>query len=354
MKELQLHVGEVQRKISYWFNNVDLLTQAFTRRSYSEENGGANNEVLEFVGDRVLDFYVTKILMDRFGYLEAQKGNIEPEKDHEVFRVHTYTDEGQLTNLKKKLVNKKMLASRIQLLGLHEFLLMGNGDIQQQKENEDSVKEDLFEAILGAIAIDSNWNADELENAVSFMLDLDYFLTTGFPDDLDYVALIQQWNQKENGEIPTYEFQELSNGAYQATLVLQTARGIRSYLGQGSSKAEARNNGAEIAYLDLKDHHELFTILDEIPEPLTLDNAINTLQELAQKGYISMPQYHIPEEKEEDSLDRSKWSCTCEINSHFIKKTGYSKSKKIAKKYAAYLCICDICGLSNRFENDDL
>ena len=45
----------VQGQIGYDFKNIDLLNQAFTRRSYSEENGGENNEVLEFIGDKVLD-----------------------------------------------------------------------------------------------------------------------------------------------------------------------------------------------------------------------------------------------------------------------------------------------------------
>ena len=46
----------IQSQIGYTFNNLDLLQQAFTRRSYSEENGGENNEVLELIGDKVLDF----------------------------------------------------------------------------------------------------------------------------------------------------------------------------------------------------------------------------------------------------------------------------------------------------------
>ena len=41
----------IQQVIGYRFQNWDLLQQAFVRRSYSEENGGENNEVLEFIGD---------------------------------------------------------------------------------------------------------------------------------------------------------------------------------------------------------------------------------------------------------------------------------------------------------------
>ena len=52
------------------FKNLDLLNQAFTRRSYSEENGGENNEVLEFIGDKALDFAVIKLLIDKYGKMK--------------------------------------------------------------------------------------------------------------------------------------------------------------------------------------------------------------------------------------------------------------------------------------------
>ena len=70
MQNLNDHLEEVEQKISYWFKNKDLLFQAFTRSSYSTQYGGENNEVLEFIGDRVLDFYVVKVIAERFGFLK--------------------------------------------------------------------------------------------------------------------------------------------------------------------------------------------------------------------------------------------------------------------------------------------
>ena len=46
----------IQDQIGYTFKNQELLVQAFTRRSYSMENGGQDNEVLESIGDKALDF----------------------------------------------------------------------------------------------------------------------------------------------------------------------------------------------------------------------------------------------------------------------------------------------------------
>ena len=343
MKDLNDYLEDVQRQINYRFDKIELLFQAFTRRSYSQENGGANNEVLEFVGDRVLDFYVTKILMDKFGY----------QNDDGEFLTRKYKSEGSLTNIKKKLVCKEMLAHRIDKLGFKDYLYMGKGDVNLNQQDEASVKEDLFEAILGAIAIDSNWNPDDLENSVNFMLNMDHYLSNSFSDDDDYVALIQQWNQKENGEVPEYEFEELYDGGYRAHLYLETERGRMHYYGDGDTKSEARAVVAEEAYDDLDEHDELFTIMDELPEELTLDNAINTLQELAQKGYISMPEYNMPEDQVYDNNGNPRWECTCYIRSHAFEETAYASSKKVAKKYSAYLCICNICDLEDQYAQEE-
>lgn len=354
MKDLRENFQVVQRGISYWFKNKDLLLQAFTRRSYSEENGGENNEVLELIGDAVLDFYVIRILIDIFGYTKSNLDDFDPKLNLDEFIVGTYSNESSLTNIKKKLVSKKMLAHRIDKLNFKDYLLMGKGDIQQHKENEESVKEDLFEAILGAIAIDSDWNPDELENSVNFMLNLDYLLTNGFTEDYDYVGLIQQWNQKAHVEIPEYEFQEESNDGFSSYLSLKTKRGEIRYQAKGDNKSEARANVAEIAYNDLKNNKELFTILDELPEELTLENSVNTLQELAQKGYLSMPIYEIPENKVYDQNGELKWVCKCSIKAKCLDEIAFSDSKKTAKKYAAYLCICNIFGLEDQYKNQEI
>ncbi len=67
--------------------------------------------------------------------------------------------EGELTKIKQNLLIKKMLASRIDRLQLDEFLIMSDGDWNNNVNESDSVKEeDLFEAIIGAVALDTNWN----------------------------------------------------------------------------------------------------------------------------------------------------------------------------------------------------
>ena len=65
----------VQAQIGYRFNNNFLLKQAFVRRSYTKENGGKDNEVLEFIGDKVLDLAVVCLLVKRYGHLGSNNAS---------------------------------------------------------------------------------------------------------------------------------------------------------------------------------------------------------------------------------------------------------------------------------------
>jgi ribonuclease-3 len=190
----------IQSQIGYEFKNLDLLQQAFIRRSFSEENGGENNEVLEFIGDKVLDLFAVKYLTEKHGFLLSEQDDTEVDFDE----FSCEKTEAELTEIKKILVQKKTLANRIDVLGLSDYLLMGKGDILQNISEENSVKEDLFEAILGAIAIDSNWNMEALENATLIMLAPESILSDS--DTEDYVSLIQKWSYSKNKSIPLYHF----------------------------------------------------------------------------------------------------------------------------------------------------
>ena len=156
---------EIEQQIGYEFENRTLLQQAFTRKSYTAEtHDGNNNEVLEFLGDKVLDLIVVKALSEYYGDVNDRN---EYESEYA---------EGKLTEIKKRLVESKMLAKRIDELGFAEYLIMGKGDKKNNVQNDTHVKEDLFEAILGAVAIDSGWDIDAMQDAVEMMLHLDFYL----------------------------------------------------------------------------------------------------------------------------------------------------------------------------------
>ena len=358
------HYTEIEQQIGYEFKNRLLLQQAFTRKSYSDEtHDGDNNEVLEFIGDKVLDLVIVKSLAETYGEVN----------DRDEFNCE-YT-EGKLTEFKKRLTESKMLAERIDELGFAKYLIMGKGDQKKNVQEEASVKEDLFEAILGAVAIDSDWDIDTMQEAVEFMLHLDYYLENGFYDENDYVSLIQQWNQKKSEELPNYRFLDLldrniSNTQRQSFLrnaglysMLVTDYGLRAmdnpeatiicslsiggygpFVGYGWSKSQARMDAAERAYNYLDNEGLLFTMADEIDEP-SPEKAINQLQELSQKGYFSMPIYTF--EEKHDKNGNPYWLCRCEVQDYVYWYQCKANSKKEAKRQAAYDMLLSILNEEN-------
>ena len=339
----------------YKFKNPILLEQAFTRKSYTVENGGQNNEVLEFIGDKVLDICVVRYLSNKYGTdLHVQ------DKIPEAFRVpqkpreyESKLSEGELSKLKQKMVEKKALSKRIDDLGIAQFLRMGKGDVNQNMIEEPSVKEDLFEAILGAIAIDSNWNFDVLQNAVEIMLCPELFIQD--KEEIDYVSLLYEWEAKSGIPGPwfhyydwgpshswyfraenviydnSYDTYKLNN--YRCACEVKLSDKLPYFQSYGLTKNEARASVCRLAYNYLKRQGLLFTIKDEIDNP-NLNDAINQLEILARRKYFSIPVYASEESHDEDG--NPIWHTKCIIKEYKRSFSSVSSSKKSSKKEAAF------------------
>ena len=74
------------------------------------------------------------------------------------------------------------------------------------------MKEDLFEAIIGAVALDSDWDMEELQEVIQIMLDPDSYLKDDTKDN--YVELIQEWTLKRYGVVPWYHFEKASQAVW--------------------------------------------------------------------------------------------------------------------------------------------
>ena len=79
---------------------------------------------------------------------------------------------------------------------------------------------------------------------------------------------------------------------------------------------------------------------------------MTTLKELAEHGYCSIPEYDLPNEQVEQN-GRLWWACTCTVRNWNIRKTGLSTTKKGAKKYAAYLVLCEHYKLPDEFDKSN-
>lgn len=350
---------KIQKRIGYRFKNLDLLQQAFVRRSYAKENGGEDNEVLEFIGDKALDIMIVKILVEEFGFCTSECDGYDKDEDFDEFCCKY--SEGKLTEIKKRLVSKRALANCIDQLELADYLIMGKGDRRNHIEEEDSVKEDLFEAIIGAVTLDSRWDWKEVQSVVEYMLRPRESLSEDEEDN--YVDLIQEWSLKKYGELPqihvgnadyrrdhsglvlsnevrfihhsrsvcVINVDEYNKTNFRCELIL---KGIdKVFISEGRSKNEARQLVCEGAYNYLAEHDLLLSIRDEIEKPNKAD-AINQLEILARRGYFSVPTYDFEQSYDKDG--NPIWRCECQIAEYDTSFWAESSSKKDAKKTTAF------------------
>ncbi len=192
----------IRDKTGYIIKSTSILNQVFRRSSFAAENGQNSNEIFEFIGDQVFSFYVVKIVAERCGSLSLT--------DDYTFRIR----ENRFTLIKQALVNNETLARIIDDWDMAKYLLLGRSDIKNDVAKEPKVKADLLEAIIGAIAVESNWDSEILEVAVSKVLKIDEAIKTMIESDTKVRcfdinnAVTNLKELAENGQctMPKYEF----------------------------------------------------------------------------------------------------------------------------------------------------
>jgi len=170
-------MDKLQKNISYQFNNIDLLKQALTHRSVSKHN----NERLEFLGDSILGCVISRELYQRFPLI----------------------DEGQLSRLRSSLVKGQTLAKLAKIIHLSETLVLGQGELKSGGFRRESIQADAFEAILGAIFLDSDFLT---VSKIILKLYEDLLNDTSPEDSLkDFKTQLQELLQKKGLSLPQYE-----------------------------------------------------------------------------------------------------------------------------------------------------
>jgi len=168
---------KLQKKFTYKFNDIALLKQALTHRSVSK----SNNERLEFLGDSVLGCVISE----------------------ELYLRYPLIDEGQLSRLRSHLVRGQTLANLAKTLNISESLSLGHGELKSGGFRRESILADAFEAILGAIFLDSDYLT--VKNIIlNLFNDL---LNQAKPEDSlkDFKTQLQELLQKKGHSLPSYE-----------------------------------------------------------------------------------------------------------------------------------------------------
>ena len=242
------NINAIEKKIGYTFKDKSLLQQAFTRTSWCNENKSKrdqSNEVLEFFGDSVLSAAIVTLLMQ----------SLSERYEH---GISTELGEGDFSNIKSKLSDKKNLSLATKALGLQEFLLMGEGDKKLRVENEPSVMEDLFESIIGAIYIDSGELAPVI-SSISKMLDVNEYMEAKAAPLQSHKNALQEWcaDKKHRREVPVYKTVSETGPDHKKIYERACYIGGKVYgIGQGKNQKLADSAAAEEALKALIEEYE--------------------------------------------------------------------------------------------------
>jgi ribonuclease III len=228
MKELE----QAAKDLGLDFVNENLLRQALTHLSYVYESNLPpldSNEKLEFLGDTILGYIITKIIYDRFPELS----------------------EGQLSKFRARLVNTGILADIAREINLGSHLLLGHGEEVSGGRDKTSILANSFEAIIGAYYIDRG-----LDAAYDFIFELfDKRIDEESTKEAsaDYKTRLQELTAKKFGLAPEYNIYRETGPDHHKMFHAQVSVGRHVYgKGKGTSKKEAEQAAAKEALLILE------------------------------------------------------------------------------------------------------
>ncbi len=220
-------VEEVEKKIGLTFRNKQLLSLAFTHRSYWNEHRneiGGHNERLEFLGDSILGLLLSDYL----------------------YRQFPDSDEGELSSFRALLVSASACATYTHELQIDSFLLLGKGEQLNLGKGRESIQANLFEALVGALYLDRGFEGVQKFLFAHLLPLFDAILAT---PARNWKAELQDWVQKKFKEPPLYEVVEVIGPDHSKQFRVQVRiNGEIAGEAEGSSKKEAQMRAAEAAF----------------------------------------------------------------------------------------------------------
>lgn len=185
LQQLEKELGDLESSIGYIFHDKKLIIQALTHRSYLNETDHDDmhsNERLEFLGDSILSHIVSL----------------------EIFTQDS-GEEGRLSQLRSNLVDTNQCALYCQKLGLQDYLLFGRGLLTSGEKAFIHLCANLFEAVLAAICLDSDFDSARRFFLDHFSSSLQKQLLT---PTVNWKAKLQTYCQKTLGKTPQYKVVE--------------------------------------------------------------------------------------------------------------------------------------------------
>ncbi len=215
----------LEEQLTYTFRDREQLNCALTHRSYTHEQSReyGDYERMEFLGDAVLNLLIGDYLYIR--YPEYQ--------------------EGQLSQLRARLVSEQGLALLARHLHLGAFLLLGRGEEHNGGRHKDSLLAAAFEAMIAAIYLESDFQQTQsvfLRCFGSILME-----QCSHPQPAwDYKGLLQQQTLRLFGCLPTYRLLRAEGPPHRRTFHIQlTLPSEHVCVGTGRSKKAAEQHAAQ-------------------------------------------------------------------------------------------------------------
>lgn len=186
-----------------------------------------SNERLEFLGDAILGSVVAEVLFKKF----------------------PYKDEGFLTEMRSKMVNRSHLNQLSKKLGIGDMIDY-DAKLNNQGNKNSSLFGDAFEAIIGAIYLDKGYEFTRhfiINRILIPHVDIDHLEQT----ESNFKSRLLEWAQREGKEISFELVDEKNHGQSRLFTVRVMISGEEMGIGQDFSKKNAEKNAAEKACLNL-------------------------------------------------------------------------------------------------------
>ena len=224
-------MNPLETRLKYKFRNALLLAEALTHPSLGHETQRHHfdNQRLEFLGDAVLQLIFTEWLFDRFPKFS----------------------EGQLTKMRSGLVSRDGLKMHAARLALGQHLMMGRGEESSGGRERSSALADAYEALIGAIYLDSDYVTVRRIVLTEAREDLDTLEVD--PPDQNPKGQLQEVLQAISPVSPIYPILSAEGPEHQKDFIAQvTWNGIELGEGTGRSKKDAETAAARDALIKRK------------------------------------------------------------------------------------------------------
>lgn len=209
-------LNKIEKALKCTFKNKNLLKKALTHSSARVSVRTDSNEVLEFLGDAVLELIVREFLIKKFPNI----------------------DEGQLNQLKKRYTSEEVLCQIGKTVGIGEFLIMDKGEeLTGGRERCSNISAGI-EAVFGAIYLDRG-----LAYAKKYFQKV--FLGKRFRIPQDYKSLVNQWVMVNKKEAEYKVIKEEGPPHKKIFYVALFINGKEVSAGEGNSKKNAEQDAAK-------------------------------------------------------------------------------------------------------------